>query len=265
MKRQATLQNLKELGSDIMSWVRKVMDCPEQDMFKLLGALPNHPFLNFIKFTMIDFLLNCMRTTRYNDNDERTAYCEIFIPIFKAFGNTTQKLEYAWCEKKAKDSDYIWLATNNFIKQKGNLKLLDGIGSLTVKELNYLIIESSGYNNANGSSHALNDTLKNIKAASDNLKSFISNYKQASFNTLKRVRLYTCQIIENKMTLVRYMIKSPSQWQVVECCSASVPLTFSEAIKYTKVFHLFAFLYVCILEHETTLPLSLIAPSFFLE
>lgn len=54
MKRQATLQNLKELGSDIMSWVRKVMDCPEQDMFKLLGALPNHPFLNFIKFTMID-------------------------------------------------------------------------------------------------------------------------------------------------------------------------------------------------------------------
>lgn len=49
------------------------------------------------------------------------------------------------CEKKAKDSDYIWLATNNFIKQKGNLKLLDGIGSLTIKELNYLIIESSGY------------------------------------------------------------------------------------------------------------------------
>ncbi|KAI8070639.1 uncharacterized protein B0P05DRAFT_187040 [Gilbertella persicaria] len=83
-------------------------------MFKLLGTLPNHPFLNFIKFTMIDFLLNCMRTTRYNDNDERTAYCEIFIPIFKAFGNTTQKLEYTWCEKKAKDSDYIWLATNNF-------------------------------------------------------------------------------------------------------------------------------------------------------
>lgn len=96
MKRQATLQNLKDLDSDIISWVRKVVDCPEQDMFKLLGTLPNHPFLNFIKFTMIDFLLNCMRTTRYNGNDERTAYCEIFIPIFKAFGNTTQKLEYTW-------------------------------------------------------------------------------------------------------------------------------------------------------------------------
>lgn len=67
------------------------------------------------------------------------------------------------------------------------------------------------------------------------------------------------------MTLVRYMIKSPSQWQVVECCSASVPLTFSEAIKYTKVFNLFAFLYVCILERKTTLPLSLIAPSFFFQ
>lgn len=84
-KRQATLQNPKELGSDIMSWVRKVMDCPEQDMFELLVSLPKYPFLIFIKFTMIDFLLNCMRTTRYNDNDERTAYCEIFIPIVKAF------------------------------------------------------------------------------------------------------------------------------------------------------------------------------------
>ncbi|KAI7906341.1 uncharacterized protein BX663DRAFT_428217, partial [Cokeromyces recurvatus] len=98
--------------------------------------------------------------------------------------------------------------------------------------------------------HALNDTLKNIKTASDNLKSFISNYKQASFNTLKKVRLYTCQIIENKMTLIRYMIKSPSQWQVIECCSASVPLTFSEAIKYTKVFNLFALLYSDIEEQE---------------
>lgn len=133
-KRQATLQNPKELGSDIMNWVRKVMDCPEQDTFKLLVSLPKYPFLIFIKFTKMDFLLNCMRTTRYNDNDERTAYCEIFIPIVKAFRNTTQKLEYAWCEKKkAKVSDYICLATNNFIKHKGDLKPFDGIGSLTVK------------------------------------------------------------------------------------------------------------------------------------
>lgn len=33
----------------------------------------------------------------------------------------------------------------NHAGSTGNLKLLDGIGRLTAKELNYLIIESSGY------------------------------------------------------------------------------------------------------------------------
>ncbi|KAI8058685.1 uncharacterized protein B0P05DRAFT_478723 [Gilbertella persicaria] len=199
-------------------------------MFKNLGTVPDLPFLNFVKFTIVDFLLNCMRTHIYNQNDERTAYCELFIPIFKAFGNTTKKLKYVWCEKKAKDSDY------------GSLKLLDGIGRLVDKELNYLLIESSGFNSSNVLSHSLNDTLKNMKSGSDNLKCFVSNYKKASFSTMKKARVYTCHIIQNKMTLVRYKIKSASQWQVVECRSASIPLSFSGIIHYTKVFELFAFL-----------------------
>ncbi|KAI9031879.1 hypothetical protein CLU79DRAFT_694050 [Phycomyces nitens] len=211
-------------------------------MFKNLGTVPDLPFLNFIKFTMVDFLLNSMQAKTYSQNDERTAYCEIFIPIFKAFGNTTKKLKYVWCEKKAKDSDYLWLVSNNFAKDKGTIKLLDGIGRMVDKELNYLLIESSGLNNTNILSHTLNDTLKNMKSGSDNLKSFVSNYKKASFNTMKKTRVYTCHIIQNKMTLVRYRIKSASQWQVVECRSASIPLSFSGIVHYTKVFELFAFL-----------------------
>jgi hypothetical protein len=100
------------------------------------------------------------------------------------------------------------------------------------------------FNNANILSHTLNDTLKNMKTGSDNLKYFLSNYKKASFNTMKKARVHTCHIIQNKMTLVRYKIKSPSQWQVVECRSASVPSSFSGIIQYTKIFELFAFLLV---------------------
>lgn len=44
------------------------------------------------------------------------------------------------CEKKAKDSDYLWLVSNSFKMEKGNIKLLDGIGRL-------VLIESSGYDN----------------------------------------------------------------------------------------------------------------------
>ncbi|KAI8639055.1 hypothetical protein BD408DRAFT_435511 [Parasitella parasitica] len=222
MQEQNNLQSLKNLGSDIMDWVAKILNWSEKDMFKNLGTVPDLPFLNFVKFTIVDFLLNCMRTHVYNQNDERTAYCELFIPIFKAFGNTTKKLNYVWCEKKVKDSDYVWLVSNNFVKDKGCLKLLDGIGRLVDKELNYILIESSGFNKSNALSHSLNDTLKNMKSGSDNLKCFVSNYKKASF--------------------IRYKIKSASQWQVVECRSACIPLSFSGIIHYTKVFELFAFL-----------------------
>ncbi|KAI8878299.1 hypothetical protein K501DRAFT_297732 [Backusella circina FSU 941] len=199
---------------------------------------------------MVDFLLNCLKPQSYNHNDERSAYCEIFIPMFKAFGNATKKLNYVWCEKKAKDSDYLWLMSNNFKREKGNIKLLDGVGRLVDKELNYLMIESSGFNNPNTISHTLNDSLKNMKTGSDNLKYSLSNYRKASFKTVKKISVYTCHIIQNKMTLVRYKVLSPSQWQVVECRSASVPTSFSGIVQYTGVFELFAFLLLDIAEQE---------------
>jgi hypothetical protein len=49
------------------------------------------------------------------------------------------------------------------------------------------------------------------------------------------------------MTLVKYSIKSPSTWKVVECRSASVPLHFSDIIQYIKLFELFAFLLASII------------------
>lgn len=48
------------------------------------------------------------------------------------------------------------------------------------------------------------------------------------------------------MTLDRYKVLSSSQWQVVECRSASVPTSFSEIVQYAGVFELFAFLLVSI-------------------
>ncbi|KAI8384026.1 hypothetical protein BD560DRAFT_443873 [Blakeslea trispora] len=73
-----------------------------------------------------------------------------------------------------------------------------------------------------------------MKSGSDNL----ANYNRAFFNTMKMAQVYTCHIIQNKMTLVRHRIKPTSQSQVVECRSSSIFLSFSEIIQYTKVFEL---------------------------
>ncbi|KAI7890339.1 uncharacterized protein EV154DRAFT_590492 [Mucor mucedo] len=174
-----------------------------------LSFLPvdGNPFLEFIQFAMLDFILNCKRPGPYKDNDERSFYCEVMIPIFKAFGNCTSSLTYAWCEKKATDSDYVWFKNGNIL------------------------------------SHSINDTLKNIKSGHDNLKSFISNYRNSSFETIKKVHLFSCQIIQTKLTLVKYSIKPQATWKVVECRSASIPTCFLGILSYIRLFELFAFLY----------------------
>lgn len=91
-------------------------------------------------------------------------------------------------------------------------------------------------------SHSLNDTSTNIKSGHDNLKSFITNYRDSSFKTMKEVNIFSFQIINTKMTLIKYSVKSPTTWKVIECRSVSLPLRFSDVHQYIKVFELFAFL-----------------------
>ncbi|KAI8380477.1 hypothetical protein EDC96DRAFT_491141 [Choanephora cucurbitarum] len=99
-------------------------------------------------------------------------------------------------------------------------------------------MESSGFNHTSVASHSLNDTLKNIKNGHDNLKHMFSQYRNASFNTIKKVNIFSCQIIENKITLIKYAVKSRTTWKVVECRSASVPPTIENSLYYVKVFEL---------------------------
>lgn len=102
--------------------------------------------------------------------------------------------------KKAKDADYVWLVSNDFSKEKkDSLKLLDGVGTLARIDSTYLVMESSGFNNDNVVSHPLNDTLKNIKNGHDNLNFLFSQYRNAAFETIKKVNIVSCQIIQTRL------------------------------------------------------------------
>ncbi|KAI8884106.1 hypothetical protein K501DRAFT_183042 [Backusella circina FSU 941] len=203
-------------------------------------------FTEFVQYALLDFTLNLLKPRSFNGkSDERSILCEVYIPIFKAFGNCLSVLNYIWCEKKAKDADYVWLVSNNFSKEKkDNLKLLDGVGTVinVRRQITYLVMESSGFSNDKVVSHSLNDTLKNIKNGHDNLKYLFSQYRNASFDTIKKVNISSCQIIENKITLIKYAVKSRSTWKVLECRSASVPLNIENSLHYMRVFELFTFM-----------------------
>jgi hypothetical protein len=103
----------------------------------------SNDFLEFIKYSMVDFKLNTQRPNNYQPGEERTYFCEVVIPLFKAFGNTTRAITYNWCEKKIVNSTYLWISNNNFNKNGVKNNLLDGIGRLE-NIMSYILIESSG-------------------------------------------------------------------------------------------------------------------------
>jgi hypothetical protein len=100
------------------------------------------------------------------------------------------------------------------------------------------------FNKEEAIEHTLGDTLKNLKSGSDTLKYFISNYQNASFETLKKIHLYSCQIIQKKITLIQYSILDSTTWRAIECRTAEIPTGFKDIKKYIKIYEFFAFLYV---------------------
>lgn len=97
MKDQNDYRYLKAMPG-IFELVIDILETNQANLFRKLSFLPvdGNPFLEFIQFAMLDFILNCKRPEPYKDNDERSYYCEVIIPIFKAFGNCTSSLTYAW-------------------------------------------------------------------------------------------------------------------------------------------------------------------------
>ncbi|CEI90266.1 hypothetical protein RMCBS344292_04594 [Rhizopus microsporus] len=54
---QKDLQSLKNIGLDVVDWVARIVTWPGKGMIKNLGTLPDLLFLNFVKFTIVNFLV----------------------------------------------------------------------------------------------------------------------------------------------------------------------------------------------------------------
>lgn len=97
MAQQKEYFHLKAMPDGVFDSLLQLLQSNQVDMFDNVINLPKHkPFYEFIKYAMFDFLLNLKRPEPYHNKDERSIYCEVFIPLFKAFGNCTQSLAYTW-------------------------------------------------------------------------------------------------------------------------------------------------------------------------
>ncbi|KAI7904105.1 uncharacterized protein BX663DRAFT_506428 [Cokeromyces recurvatus] len=165
-----------------------------------------------------------------DDNEKR-------IP--KYFSNITALMSFTWCEKKDKES-----ATSIFFvtQEKSSTTLLDGIG-INNKKFPCMVLESSGLKVTTDINHLLKDSVKNIKTATDALKNIICRFPNASMNTVKVANVYSIQIIQTKMTLIKYSLKDKDTFKAIECSSALIPCSFEERIHLMSVFDIFAYLY----------------------
>ena len=100
MNEQNIYKFLKEVSGDIYSKLLLILQI--QDRIKMKEAILGLPseanaFTEFVQYTLLDFSLNLLKPgSFYGKSDERTIFCEVFIPIFKSFGNCLGILNYTW-------------------------------------------------------------------------------------------------------------------------------------------------------------------------
>lgn len=204
----------------------------------------------FIKKTVSEFALSSQRAASYTSDDERTIYIEMFVPLFRYFALIGKKLVFTWSEKAMKNGSSTWIIDSDFKKSGVNKKLLDGIGVMVEEDISWLLIESSGFLKEQNYTHSIQDCIKNIKNGTDSLKFIMTKYKDASIATMKKVKVYSVQIIQTKMSLVCYQLKNGQKWSCYECFSADMPLSWSKRTLLLPVLEMFGFLHQELIQQE---------------
>ncbi|KAG2229086.1 hypothetical protein INT48_005355 [Thamnidium elegans] len=100
------------------------------------------------------------------------------------------------CERKNKESaSSIFFFFFFVTPEKCPTTLLDGIGVNSKKSL-CMAVESSGLKVIADINHLLEDSIKNVKSATDALKKIMFRFLNASMNTVKLANVYSIYIIQ---------------------------------------------------------------------
>lgn len=84
--------------------------------------------------------------------------------------------------------------------------------------------------------HLLEDSIKNIKSATDALKNIMCRFPNARIHIVKLANVYSIQIIQTKVALIKYSLKDKQTFKAVECCSSLVPTSNEEKIHLMSVY-----------------------------
>ncbi|KAL9544078.1 hypothetical protein PS6_008941 [Mucor atramentarius] len=205
--------------------------------------------MSYMKQSYNDLCIIFNSSKDYSKGGERTLFSEVFVQQFKFFAKMTNLLEFTWIEKKMLNVDHSWLVKKDFVKKNIQLKLLDGIGMMKKNKVNFIMIESSGVDE-DIFKYTLEDTLKNLKHGTDSLASILCEFKNCSYETVKKIVVLTGHAIGNKLTIIKYCCGDSQKWSAVEVRSCEVPLNYESRRDSIKLFEVFAYIYLILKEQE---------------
>ncbi|GAN01524.1 hypothetical protein MAM1_0008d00957 [Mucor ambiguus] len=212
-----------------------------------------YQLLQTSKFILTTFADNCTQKKQQKTNSERTYWIRHIVHIFQSFANQTGYLQFNWCESQTKQHALAEINLNNWIKPTS--RFCDGLG-FDWLDKERLSMEGSSGQHEEKIDHTISDTAKQISNTISTLKGFTMANMDASFETLRQVKIFGLQAIERTITLTETSYDEESTkylYKVIR--TARIPIEYEERYDWLRVFELLAYLLVELKEqvhiHET--------------
>ncbi|KAI8874701.1 hypothetical protein K501DRAFT_315398, partial [Backusella circina FSU 941] len=212
-----------------------------------------YQLLQASKFILTTFADNCTQKKQQKTNSERTYWIRHIVHIFQSFANQTGYLQFNWCKSQTKQHALVEINLNNWTKPTA--RFCDGLGfDWLGKER--LSMEGSSGQHEEKIDHTISDTAKQISNTISILKGFTMANMDASFETLRQVKIFGVQATERTIALTETSYDEESTkylYKVVR--TARIPIEYEERYNWLRVFELLAYLLVELKEqvriHET--------------
>ncbi|GAA5800263.1 hypothetical protein HPULCUR_005689 [Helicostylum pulchrum] len=164
--------------------------------------------------------------------EERKANC--MKPV--ALVQTNERTPFVECEKDLESNRYVSLYHADTVGRK---HLADGVGYSTADLSEVLLMESSGEDD---DAHTNEDTMKLLDCSIRGLKLETERLPNASFETFKKRRFFTCLCSKDKLTLMSTFMIDSKHWGLIKIADAIVPRHWFGRPSWLKVFELTLFL-----------------------
>ncbi|PKY56481.1 hypothetical protein RhiirA4_507299 [Rhizophagus irregularis] len=244
-------KRLSSLGLTLTEWLRVALSSssPEKLLECLMKPLQGEQVTDrekklhdIFELTLREFHTMIKYNPRYSlprHNSERKFLVERVATPFKlieyVFGNVTTY----WIEKEilsTKAMEFIDDPTGELTKKK-----VDALATDFIYNTDVMNLESSGGPLQQDRKHTLGDSDKISNTGVDILLQCLRKYLGASIETAKKLKSYSIQIIEDRITLIEVSLYKPRVCKEVEVRNAVFPFALSSIGEYMRVFELVSY------------------------